>query len=234
MLWYKAWLETRARFLIALVGCMALCIELVLISPRTSEPNEVLLLLHGVHQALVFLWILAIALLMMGGLVRENAIGSASFTLSLPVSRWRLMWVRLVMGLTQGIVVAILSWTGMLMAAHVAGKAIYLSQAGFHIFLLFSGGVVFLAFSFLISSLIEGEYTAPIVSFGVIIMLVHLFSSKSLVPYGPWAFMTGELYFHHRAPMLVGPLPWLRAGAFLGVAALLTLASTKVIDQRDF
>jgi len=25
MLWYKAWLETRSRFILALVGCTALC-----------------------------------------------------------------------------------------------------------------------------------------------------------------------------------------------------------------
>jgi hypothetical protein len=53
MLWYKAWLETRSRFLIALVGCTVLCVQLVRTVPRTAEADEPFLLLRGVHFTLV-------------------------------------------------------------------------------------------------------------------------------------------------------------------------------------
>jgi ABC-2 type transport system permease protein len=234
MLWYKAWLETRSRFLIALVGCTVLCVQLVRITPKIGEPNEQLVMLHGVNAALVFIWIMGVTLLMMGGLLREKALGSCSFTLSLPVSRFRLTSVRLGMGILQAIALAIIPWIGMLFAAHVASQADAISRASFEVFLLLGGGIVFLATSLLVSSVVEGEYTAPIVSFGGIIILVYALSSKRLIPYSPWAFMMGLGYFHRQTPFVIGPIPWLRAGVFVAIASLLTLASIKVIQRRDF
>ena len=234
MLWYKAWLETRSRFLIALVGCVAFCVRLVLILPRGGQPNESFLMLYGVHQGLVFVWILGVTLLMMGGLLRENAIGSSSFTLSLPVSRSRLTLVRTGMALVQATLLAIVPWISMLLTLNIAGRAHAIPQAGFHIFLLLGGGVVFLAASLLISSLVEGEYTAPIVTFGVIIMLVYALSGKKLIPYSPWAFMMGFGYIDRERPFLVGPVPWFHAAAFAVIAALLTMIAIRVIQQRDF
>ena len=38
MLWYKAWLETRSRFLISLIGMVALCSVFVL-SWRSRRPR---------------------------------------------------------------------------------------------------------------------------------------------------------------------------------------------------
>jgi ABC-2 type transport system permease protein len=142
--------------------------------------------------------------------------------------------VRLGMGILQAIALAIVPWIGMLFAAHVASQADAISRASFEIFLLLGGGIVFLATSLLISSVVEGEYTAPIVSFGGIIMLVYALSSKRLIPYSPWAFMMGLVYFHRQTPFVIGPIPWLRAGAFVSIAALLTILAIKVIQRRDF
>jgi hypothetical protein len=234
MLWYKTWLETRSRFLIALVGCTVLCVQLVRTVPRSAAPDEPFLMLRGVHVALVFVWTMGVTLLFMGGLLRERALASSSFTLSLPVSRFRLMSVRVGMGLVQALALAVFPWIGMLVAAHVAINANSLSLAGFQIFLLLGGGIVFMATSLLVSSLVEGEYTAPIVSFGGTIMLVYALSGKRLSPYSPWTFMMGMRYFHHQTPLVVQPIPWIYAGAFLAIAALVTLVSIKVIQQRDF
>src|ERR1700727_581425 len=101
MLWYKAWLETRSRFLIALVGSVVLCSRLVVVFLGRGVPNQLNQVLHATHETLAAVWLLAITLIMMGGLVRERAIGSSSFTLSLPVSRLRLMTVRMGMGLME-------------------------------------------------------------------------------------------------------------------------------------
>ena len=38
MLWYKAWLETRTRFLIALLGILCLCSYSVLNGERQAQP----------------------------------------------------------------------------------------------------------------------------------------------------------------------------------------------------
>jgi hypothetical protein len=234
MLWYKAWLETRSRFLIALVGSVALCSRLVVIFLRKGAPNQLSQVLHATHETLAPVWLLAVTLIMMGGLLREKAVGSSSFTLSLPVSRLRLMSVRIAMGLAEAILLAILPWIAMLFYAKVAGETHFIAQASIHVFLLLGGGVLFLAASFLISSFVEGEYTAPIVSCGAIIMLAYLLDDDKLRPYSPWAFMLGSEYFHWRTAQFVGPISWIHAGVFVAIAALMTLISIKLIQWRDF
>jgi ABC-2 type transport system permease protein len=234
MLWYKAWLETRSRFLIALVGSVALCSRLVVIFLRNGTPNQMGQVLHATHETLAAVWLLAVTLTMMGGLLRERAVGSSSFTLSLPVSRLRLMSVRIGIGLAEAVMLAILPWIAMLFFGKVAGKTHFIAQASIHVFLLLGGGVLFLAASFLISSFVEGEYTAPVVSCGALIMLAYLMSDDKLRPYSPWAFMLGSEYFHWRTAQFVGPISWIHAGVFVAIAALMTLISIKLIQWRDF
>jgi ABC-2 type transport system permease protein len=234
MLWYKAWLETRSRFLLALVGSTALCSRLVVVFLRHESPRQTGQLLHAAHETLAAVWLLAVTLLMMGGLLHEKAVGSSSFTLSLPVSRLRLMSVRIAVGLMEAAALAILPWIGMLLSAKVAGNTQFISQAGFHLLLLLGGGILFLACSLLISSFVEGEYTAPIVSCGAIIMLGYALSDDRFRPYSPWAFMLGSDYFHWRTAAFVGPVPWFHAAAFSVIAVLLAMIAIKLIQQRDF
>jgi hypothetical protein len=234
MLWYKAWLETRARFVIALVGTIVLCSRMVVVLLRLEGPRDVGRVLHATHETLAGLWLLAVTLLMMGGLLREKAAGSSWFTLSLPVSRLRLISVRIGMVLMEAVALAILPWIAMLLSARAAGEANFIGQAGFHVVLLLGGGLLFLAVSFLVSSLVEGEYTAPVVSCGAIVMISYALSQDRLGRYNPWAFMLGSEYFNWRTSVFVAPVPWLRAGAFVAIAALVAIVSIRLVQQRDF
>ena len=234
MLWYKAWLETRSRFLIALVGSVALCSRLVVVFLSKGAPNQLSQVLHATHETLAGVWLLAVTLIMMGGLLRERAVGSSSFTLSLPVTRLRLVSIRIAMGLMEAILLAILPWIAMLFAANVANQTHFIAQASIHVFLLLGGGVLFLAAAFLISSFVEGEYTAPIVSCGALIMLAYLMSDDKLRPHSPWTFMLGSEYFRWRTAQFVGPISLIHAGVFVAIAALMTLGSIKLVQWRDF
>ena len=93
MLLYKAWLETRARFLISFGGSVLLFSYLVYHAEKDAAPwagmtyyNYVL---NENQSVFALLWVLLVALLMVGGLLREHAAGSLYFTLALPVSRQR-------------------------------------------------------------------------------------------------------------------------------------------------
>ena len=59
MLWYKAWLETRSRFVIALVGCVAFCLMWVVEFGKgivASRGQAGLFdLFHAAHAGLCFL-----------------------------------------------------------------------------------------------------------------------------------------------------------------------------------
>jgi ABC-type transport system involved in multi-copper enzyme maturation permease subunit len=238
MLWYKAWLETRSRFLISLVGMVALCSVFVLHGDRNvidevSADYYNFVFFEG-HQILMMMWALAVTLIMMGGLLREKAAGSSAFTLALPVSRTRLMMVRICMGLAQAVVLAIVPWTAMFTVGSIFGKTHSVSQAAFYLVLLLGGGLVFFAMAVLISSLISGEYTAPVISFGAVIITAVAFSSAAVRRYNPWEFMTGLEYLNRHTNVLVLPVPWLQAAIYIFLAGLLLALSVRVIQQKEF
>src|SRR5271166_824768 len=119
MLWYKAWLETRARFLISLAGITALCVFRVSGGIHDAPAwtlmglNYYYLVLRQGQEFLMLMWLVAITLLMMGGLLQEKTNGSAPFTLALPVSRMRLMSVRIRAGLIQAALLIVVPWAAM-------------------------------------------------------------------------------------------------------------------------
>ncbi len=238
MLWYKAWLETRSRFLISLIGMVALCSVFVLHGDRdaiyevgTDYYNYVL---FAGHSILVMMWVLAVTLIMMGGLLRERATGSSAFTLALPVSRTRLMMVRICTGLVQAILLAIIPWIAMFSVGGIFGKTHSVSQAAYYLVLLLGGGAVFFGMAVLISSLISGEYTAPVVSFGAVVVTAVALSSAALRPYSPWEFMTGSGYLNRQTNLLLLPIPWLQAAIYLFLAGLLLAISVRLMRQQEF
>jgi hypothetical protein len=236
MLWYKAWLETRARFLISLGGILAICSARVshMDSLGDSAVSWYYFALQTTHEQLCMFWVLAVMLLMMGGLVREKAVGASAFTLALPVSRTRLMGVRISVGLIQAMALAIVPWAVMFLIAITTGKANSVSWALFHVVLLAGGGSVFFAFALLISSLVEGEYTAPAVSLGIALAVTIALGDKPLNAYSPFNFMVGREYLDRLTTTIVGTMPWMRLTVTILIAALFTAVSIKVIQKREF
>ena len=238
MLWYKTWLETRARFLISLLGIVALCSLMVYNGNKYTWPYTTVDYYYGVlqsgHALLCIMWVLAVTLLLMGGLVRERAAGTAPFTLALPVSRGRLMAVRVSMGLLQAIALAMVPWCAMFLIGGLTGKAHSIPQAVFHLALLAGGGMVFFGTALLISSLVEGEYTAPVVSLGLVLATAVVLSDGGLRAYSPWEFIVGSQYLERSSKLLIGPIPWMRIGISILVGALFAALSLKLVQRRDF
>ena len=238
MLWYKAWLETRSRFLISLAGMIAICslwafhLESDALNSTTSEYYNYVL--YASHSMRVMMWILAVTLIMMGGLLREQATGVSQFTLALPVSRMRLTSVRIGMGFIQAVILAIVPWAAIFTTASIFGKTHSISQAAFYLVLLLGGGLLFFAMAVLASSLVGGEYTAPLVCYGTVIATAVAFNSRSLRPYNPWEFMLGSEYLNPRTSLLVWPIPWLQAAGYIFLAALLLVISVKMVQRREF
>jgi ABC-type transport system involved in multi-copper enzyme maturation permease subunit len=249
MLWYKAWLETWSRFLISLAGIVALCaftvyhldvwagalfLHGVKVEQRVPLPGTYYDgVLHSGQGTLARVWIVAATLLMMGGLLREKSVGASSFTLALPVGRRRLMSVRICVGLIEVMALAIVPWGAMCIIAAIAGTPHLMAQAGFYIVLLAGGGLIFFSLALLISSLVEGEYTAPLVSYGLAIGLAVAFND-TLRAYSPWRFLTGEEYFDRHTSLLTGPIPWMHLAVTVLIAAILMAAAVRVIEKREF
>jgi ABC-2 type transport system permease protein len=150
MLWYKAWLETRTRFWICLVGLLLVCAfniyfdnvvsrSLVL---RDGAVQQALLphsreyylsVLHKAHQSLSLCWVLAVTLLTMGGLLREKAVSTATLTLTLPLTRSRIGGARIGMSVVQSLALALGSWMTMCLVSGATGGTISARQASFHL-----------------------------------------------------------------------------------------------------
>lgn len=238
MLWYRMWLETRSRFLIFMFGILAICSYGVLHGDAIANPDQpttwYYFVLQKAHESLVTLWVLGVSLLMMGGLVRETAVGASDFTLALPVSRARLMVARIGVGFLQAITLAVTPWTVMFLLACATGKANSLENAGFHLLLLAGGGSVFVAWALLVSSLVSGEYTAPAASLGAVVVVSIALGDKPLDAWSPFALLIGEAYLNPHTLMFAGPVPWLRLAVTIMVATALTWAAVKAVEMRDF
>src|SRR5262245_47465636 len=113
MLWYKAWRESRVRFLLSAAVMIFLCLSLMNRARTGFPPAErpdlpysawVWANIYGNLNPTVF--VILVMIIGLGGLQRERPVGTAPFTLTLPVTRVRLVFVRAAMGLIQ---VAVLS-----------------------------------------------------------------------------------------------------------------------------
>jgi ABC-type transport system involved in multi-copper enzyme maturation permease subunit len=237
MLWYKAWLETRTRFLIGFLGITALASwsihNQVKDALRISGISYYYFVLHNCHQLLTFLWIIGMTMLMMGGLVREKSVGASSFTLALPVSRRRLVWTRIATGLVESCAMAIVPWTAMYLVEITFGKPLDVNQALMHLSMLLGGGIFFFATAVFSSSVLEGEYTAPMVAFGVLAGVAFAMNDPPLRDYSPWHTMFAASLMPTRTHRPEG-VPWTVLAGFAVLAALLLLASVKIVERREF
>jgi hypothetical protein len=85
----------------------------------------------------------------------------------------------------------------------------------------------------LVSSLVESEYTAPAVAFGIVFLAAILFDAW-LRRFNLWRLVTGDFYIDRHTYLLSGQFPWLSILVSLSVAALMLLATVRVIQSREF
>lgn len=169
----------------------------------------------------------------MGGIVREKAIGTSSVTLALPVSRARLLRARIAMGAFEAIVLGVVPWLAVFVVSFIARKPILITQVASYVLLLVPGGLVYFAMAVLVSSLVSGEYTAPALAFGIVLLAAMLFDAW-LRQFNLWRLLTGDFSIDRSTYLLSEHLPWMGILSSLSVAVLIPLASTIVVQRREF
>ncbi|HYZ86388.1 MAG TPA: ABC transporter permease subunit [Bryobacteraceae bacterium] len=222
MLYYKAWLESRTRFLIGLGVIAALCLGLVLFHelfrsrmPTTggmiSYPDYIYLRVYGGFVRGIFLFVALV--LGLGGLNSERARNTLTFTLALPVRRGYLLATRAITGLAEVALVALLP--ALLIPGLSAGIGqSYLWSQSFSFFVLWVaiGWAVFAA-AFLASCLLENDYSAlttAIIAFYFYPLVVARTPFLRPYPLHIHYIMngTGMPYFDARSHLFIGPMPW--------------------------
>ena len=169
MLLYKAWLESRTRFalsVIAIVGLIALFVLMnrdVRADVADLNATYSQYLWSAIYKGyLRDIFVVVVLLLGMGGIARERAFGTSGFTLTLPVSRWRLTATRAAVGLTESTIIAFLPAILLPLLSPLVNEIYPWSQALHFAFLWTLGGSFVFTMGFLASTLFTGEYSAPI------------------------------------------------------------------------
>jgi ABC-type transport system involved in multi-copper enzyme maturation permease subunit len=244
MLIYKAWLETRWRFLAGLALLMLISFYTVLRAPNIISFREHLdrepltyakfiwiLLYKGYLQSL---WILSAVMLGLGGLWREKSSGVAGFTLSLPVTRRRLVLVRALVGATEAIILALLPSLLIWATSPLVKESYPLTEAISHALLMAGGGLIFYGLGLLLSHLMQGEFSVPTLALSICLVLYIAFQLMRLESYNPFNLMSGKYHLDPNTFLLHGTLPWLPLSLFCAIALVTVLTSVRIAESRDF
>jgi ABC-type transport system involved in multi-copper enzyme maturation permease subunit len=244
MLIYKAWLETRWRFFAGLVLLIAISVYTVLKAQGIIQDREQFRHEHILYAQYIWillykgflqtLWILSAVMLGMGGVWREKAAGVAGFTLSLPVSRRRLVLIRAAVGAVEAITLAVVPSILIWVASVLTGNPYSLHEAILHSVLMVGGGLIFYGLGLLLSHLMQGEFSVPTLGLGVCLVLYIAFQTLRLETYNPFDLMSGRHYLDPNTFLLRDGLPWLPLSLFFSITIAMILASVKIAETRDF
>jgi hypothetical protein len=257
MLWYKAWRDTRWRFLIGLAlllttalgnvlayhsaqGMLAAALrDAALKAQGQLVAGEISLFaqLSGtfrgyvwvqvVHQNLLQIWTVFAVLLGAEGLLSQRM--SAPFILSLPVSRSRLCGVRQATDLLELCALAVLPMILITLVAPAVGHSYALADALVYGFGLFGGGAVFYGLALVLATVFNDRWRPIVITLAVAIaFLVCKYFVPALAPFSPVNVMDGESYFRTGAPAWPGLL------ISLSASAAMLYAATRSIEKRDF
>ena len=164
-----------------------------------------------------------------------DLVRSVAFTLVLPADRRRLVSVRFGIYTLESIALALVPWIALVLITHFMGRPWPFREAFFFDSLLISGGLAFVGITTLISSLVEGEYTAPVVTFGI--MLVMQVASNSvnwLKPLNFWRLEGGFSDIDPNTWLIVRPFPWMSLVLSVLFLLLTVAVSIKAIGRREF
>jgi len=255
MLWYKAWLETRWRFLIGIAILVLSVVGTVLAYPRVER---VLPLMPSVDTSSLvgqrikaiadlsrtyggYIWAqwlrqnnvqmlsLFAALLGTGGLLSQAAGGGRLFTLSLPVSRDRLFGVRAATGLTELAILAFVPSLLLPLLSPTVGQTFRIGAA------LAYGACAFVASTVLFSatsllSTVFNDIWRPALIVCAIATAIGVYEPflGEISRYSLFGIMDGETYFRD------GGLPWLGLLASAAASAAMLVAASRNLARQDF
>jgi hypothetical protein len=229
MLWYKGWLETRFRILVALAFGIFFIVIMHNANPKTPAAAQ------AVMGVLALYWAVAPFLLAGVGIRTQPSVqatkglhGSMYFTLSMPVSRFRLLAVRATLGMLEAIGVI----------ACVSGLAWF----AIPILRMHSTGADLLAYWVAASACASSFYFLSVL-FGVFLDEIWRVWASMIAAYGfRWLLARGFMpsfanlfqSMGASSPLFTHRFPWASMGFSLGIAAILFLAACKAVQVREY
>ncbi len=242
MIWHKAWLESRLRFLLMaimvtfVVGWAILNCDQAMARFDRRPPITFTQYVWFVYAGRVqMMWAASVLLLGLGGLLRERELGTAQYTLSLPVSRARWLAVRTATGVMQSAALAAIPAVVIPVAARIVGRSYPLWEAFKYSSLLFAIGIVFLGVGLLWSSILSGQIAAAAIGLA---SLYFIFTAYDyLYRWFPYFSMSGLISgadHVNRATGFLNGWPLSSTLISLGVTAALSLIAARFTERVEF
>jgi ABC-2 type transport system permease protein len=242
MIWRKAWLESRGRFLLMAVALTITVLVAILDAerqmarydriPPMTFPRYVSIVYGGQIQ---LVWVAACVLLGLGGLLREHAIGTAQYSLALPISRKRWMAVRAAIGITEAAILAFVPVIVIPVTAAATGRSYPPLQALNFSMLMLSSGIVFVFAGIFYSSLLPSDFAA--VGLGGISLYFVFNAQNYLYSWFPHFNMSRLLSGFEFIDLRTGFLtawPWSGILGSVAIAGALFWSAVELIQRRDF
>jgi hypothetical protein len=228
MLWYKNWLETRSRMvfnLIIISGVLVLLAVLFLFGK--GKPGQ-----NNPPYGIVTIATLAGFLSLAGTGVRTQAghltmvpnPRSTVYTLSLPISRRRILFMRSVLGLLEGIGLSLIWVVAMWIV--LRGRATISDLASPYLATIVCGIWCYFLATFLSTFVNEGLY----IWIEWLVLSLYLF-----LVFMDW--MPPSLHILKPAEPPIGTIvaiPWLPIAVYLALGGIFLFASIKVLEAQEY
>jgi hypothetical protein len=261
MLLYKAWIETRVRFIAGLIAATIVCIYNIqqhawLVEMWTREwqnPNGYHLswMPLGIHNYGWYLWHylynnylqqvwgLFALLFAFGGLIRERSNGTVLFSLSLPVSRRLWLFTRLAMALMESAALSLFAVVVVVVGSAIIHQKYSLTQMLAYTALMVAAGIFLIAFGNLCYTFFPGDYLClllTLVLLGVPYLVLQDYMQH--LHYFGRTSLLGYLDFAHdmAGPWQLswGSAPWLTLLGTWTLTAVLLAVSAAHGDRVDY
>lgn len=237
----KVWRESRSRFFFIVAALLLVTGATVFYNGKAGrvvveskdfrEAGE-----RTISGFLFMFWSFSAMFLGLGGFLRERAVGTVDYTLSLPVSRTRWFLYRSLNGAIQSLAAALIPALAIpVMAALFGGD--YPAGEAFVLGLRMGlGGMLFYAIGLLLSTLFAGDFTSA----GIGIALVYAVTiSTRVIESIKWLNLQDAIFLpmpriDPHTHLIRGPMPWNGIAVSLAVSLVLSACAWKVTTNRDF
>jgi len=242
---WKAWRESRQRFICTLAALCGLVTAVVLMSPgfRTGYavqyPTDPLPYAKYVWLALFNFyfqaaWIFGAVLFGFGGLTREERYGVVSYTLGLPVRRSAHLLSRLAVGVVESLSIGIVPALVVPFLSPAIHERYPVRDTLIFAVLMVAAGLVFFCFGLFLSSLFGGEFTGPVVCLCVVGSYFFAIRAKFWHVFSVLDVMSGEDAIVRTTYSFGRSLPWTGIGWSLLASTCLCAAALQIAARKDF
>jgi len=151
------------------------------------------------------------------------------FTFSLPVSRRRVLLTHAALVAVEMVLVALAPSLMFPIASRLIGGEVPFGSTVIYALLLSLGGMVFPAYSILLTAVFNNQGKELVI--GIAVSFALFFPIRTVEEFPWWNVyhvMSGETYFRY------GRIPWLGLFVSLAVSALMIFVAVRIYERRDF